>query len=143
MREQVIWYLATANEDDHAIQILVKKGQYARAVFHCQQMAEKAFKALIAKRGRVPPNHDLLGLMHFLEKCDHFEIPERIKERARKLDHINVRFRHPGEETTKPENSFAREIVEELHDSARTIMSFAEGDLREEIALASEWSPPG
>ncbi|KPJ49261.1 MAG: hypothetical protein AMJ41_03280 [candidate division Zixibacteria bacterium DG_27] len=134
MKEQVIWYLATANEDNHAVRVLVKKREFAKAGFHCQQMAEKAFKALIAQRGKVPPAHDLLGLMHFLEKCNHFEVPGKVKAKASKLDAFYLGSRHPqrgGEQST-------REAIEELYDCARTIMRFAEDQLEEEITLASD-----
>jgi HEPN domain-containing protein len=138
MRQQLIWYLATANEDDHAVRVLVKKGEFAKAAFHCQQMAEKAFNALIAKREQVPPDHNLLGIMHFLERCDDFEIPEEVKEKAQKLDRFYLRFRHPQRETDGPHNPWTLEIIEELHGCARTIMRFAEDQLEEEITLASD-----
>lgn len=138
MRQQVIWYLATANEDDHAVRILVKKGEFAKAAFHCQQMAEKAFNALVARRGQVPPDHNLLGIMHFLERCDDFEIPEGVKQKAQKLDRFYLRFRHPKGERDQLQSTCSPETIEELHGCARTIMRFAEDHLEEEIALASE-----
>lgn len=133
MSEEVIWYLATANEDDLAVQALVRKREFGKASFHCQKMAEKAFKALIAQRGEVPPAHDLLGLMHFLEKYDRLEVPPQIKEKASKLDDFYLHFRHPngGAEELSPE------VIEELYDCARTIMRFAEDQLQEEIESLS------
>lgn len=138
MREQVIWYLATANEDDHAVRALVKRREFAKAAFHCQQMAEKAFKAIIAKRGKVPSGHDLLGIMHFLERWDHLEIPEEVRQKAQHLDRFYLRFRHAQGHPDGSHNRWTLEIIEELHDCARTIMRFAEDHLEEEIALASD-----
>jgi HEPN domain-containing protein len=138
MRQQVIWYLATANEDDRAVRVLVKKGEFAKAAFHCQQMAEKAFKALIARREQVPPDHDLLGLMHFLERGDHCEIPEEVREKAQRLDRFYIHIRHPKREAGQLHGSYTIEIIKELHNSACTIMSFAEDHLEEEITLASD-----
>jgi len=118
MREQVIWYLATANEDDHAVRALVKRREFAKAAFHCQQMAEKAFKAL--------------------ERWHHLEIPEEVRQKAQHLDRFYLRFRHAQGHPDGSHDRWTLEIIEELHDCARTIMRFAEDHLEEEIALASD-----
>jgi HEPN domain-containing protein len=64
--------------------------------FHAQQCAEKLIKALLIKRGTVPPkSHDLVSLSQLLAGVlPDWSWPD---EELRFLGHAAVAFRYPGE----------------------------------------------
>lgn len=68
--------------------------------FHCQQTAEKYLKALLIFHEVVfPKTHDLVSL---LELCVQFQPEiELLREPMELLNPYSVRFRYPGEESSK------------------------------------------
>jgi HEPN domain-containing protein len=65
-------WIQKAEEDWEAAQLLIKSpSQAATTCFHCQQCAEKLFKAaLLARGGDVPKTHDLTVLSSRLSELD-------------------------------------------------------------------------
>ncbi|HDL85855.1 MAG TPA: HEPN domain-containing protein [Candidatus Acetothermia bacterium] len=67
MNEMASRWLAFAKEDLQMAQLAMKERLYNQACFHTQQGAEKALKALIAERGKLPPKtHKLIDLISIL-----------------------------------------------------------------------------
>ncbi|MFQ6119732.1 MAG: HEPN domain-containing protein [Methanosarcinales archaeon] len=76
MNEQVHEWIAKAEEDFKAAQILPIDEFPNIIAFHCQQCAEKYLKAILITNGKTPPKiHDLIKLNDLL-----LEIDERFDE---------------------------------------------------------------
>lgn len=67
MREQALWWMATAKRDLERAKAALSLGDRAAAVFWAQQAAEKALKSLhIALRGDAPKTHSIRRLVEEL-----------------------------------------------------------------------------
>lgn len=79
------------------------------AVYHCQQAAEKAFKAvLIERRSAFPKTHDLEALISCLAS-DGVDA-SKFAEHAMTLNPYAVEFRYPGD-VLEPEEDDAQEAL--------------------------------
>src|SRR5262249_46052666 len=66
-------WIAFAQRDVQAADVLRHNGIYEEACFHAQQAAEKALKAFLLHNGQTPPRiHDLSDL---LTRCLQFDTP--------------------------------------------------------------------
>jgi HEPN domain-containing protein len=90
------WYRKAASDLAYA-ELGLSSGETFRAgaVYHCQQAAEKAIKALLCLSGTTPPrNHDLVRLIELL--LPSLDLQEFLKE-AEFLTPMATEFRYPGE----------------------------------------------
>ncbi len=104
MKNELVSEWVKKAEEDYAAasELLPKKGKKFHNVicFHCQQAAEKYFKAfLILHRIDFPKTHDL-GLL--LKPCIKMDPAfELIMDLARLLNPFSVDLRYPGDKATR------------------------------------------
>lgn len=95
MHEHERW-LEIVREDLAAAKGLLKLGLFSTVVYHCQQAAEKTFKAyLVFKEQPILKTHDLIKL---LESC--IKIDSGFQKQLEAASYINPfasRFRYPTE----------------------------------------------
>jgi len=86
--------------------------------FHCQQCAEKYFKAyLTSKRKRFPKTHDLTKLLELTVVVDgSFDL---LKDIILPLNDYAVVSRYPGEEADRKESLQAIKAMEEIRKFVR------------------------
>ncbi len=86
--------------------------------FHCQQAAEKYLKALlILHEVTFPKTHDLVSL---LELCVPFQPGiELLREPVELLNPYSVRFRYPGEESSKEDAKQALKATKSIIECLR------------------------
>jgi len=84
-------WLAQAQDDLRAAQVLQAAGQAAQACFLAQQVGEKAIKALLAADDRDLRSHSLTNLLRELGA----EPAERWQRQARVLDKLYAPTRYP------------------------------------------------
>lgn len=118
MRDLAKAWLDFARDDLRMAELAFKEAIYNQACFHAQQCAEKALKAVIQLKTKVPKVHSLPELG---EVCREQGIHlEKMDERLNFLDRFYTLTRYPF-------------ITGLLPEGAPT-----EGDAREAIAIASE-----
>lgn len=117
-RRSVVGWLETAESDLAYAKLGLDNGDYyfAGAVYHCQQAAEKALKALCCFHGIKPPKtHDLVTL---LEKLKDAADLGTFNQSAARLTPLATEFRYPdfidvpGKETVETAFLDAKAIVE-------------------------------
>ena len=94
----------------------------AGAVYHCQQAAEKAIKALLCLSGITPPrNHDLVRLIELL--LPSIDMQEFLKE-AEFLTPMATEFRYPGEceEPTEIDANMSLKYARQIFTAAETLI---------------------
>lgn len=94
-KQTVVGWLETAESDLAYAKLGLDNGDYyfAGAVYHCQQAAEKALKALCCFHGVKPPKtHDLVTL---LEKLKGFADLGEFTQSAARLTPMATEFRYP------------------------------------------------
>jgi HEPN domain-containing protein len=116
---QAARWLATADEDARATEVLLEAGLYAHACFAAQQAGEKAVKALWYAVGEDPRGHSVQKLV---ARCPLLEQePERGAwlETAAALDRFYVPTRYPnGLPDLTPEQSYFRRDAEQAREQA-------------------------
>ena len=118
MRDPAKAWLDFARDDLRMAELALKEGIYNQACFHAQQCAEKALKAVIQLKIKVPKVHSLPELGEVCkEQGVHFE---KMDERLNFLDRFYTLTRYPF-------------ITGMLPEGAPT-----EGDAQEAIGIASE-----
>ncbi|MGC1479658.1 MAG: HEPN domain-containing protein [Chthoniobacterales bacterium] len=131
-REAIVrsWYRKAASDLAYA-ELGLRSGATFRAgaVYHCQQAAEKAIKALICLSGVTPPrNHDLVRLIELL--LPSFDLRAFLED-AEFLTPMATEFRYPGE-CEQPTDAEAEMC---LHSASR-IFTEAERVIRENIGIS-------
>lgn len=114
-------WLASADEDLKAAELLSAAGILGLACFHCQQAAEKALKGLLmARSGTYPKSHSLeqLVLMGGVTK------DERRAWRAacQRLDEFYLPFRYPDAAPADSAGEPTPEDVSEALTAAKKIV---------------------
>jgi len=117
-RELAQVFLRKASEDEALLDEVIDSPRVSDTTigFHCQQAAEKLFKALLSRLGvRFRKTHDLRELMDLL--ADHgYNLPTTLSE-VDLLTPFAVEFRYdvwPIEEVTSLDRRKARQMVVEL-----------------------------
>lgn len=94
-QEEATRWLTFAAEDLRMAELALHEGLFNQACFHAQQCAEKALKALFARRGEViPRTHALADLMDRLPDEDRRHLAA-LMDALRQLDQFYVPTRHP------------------------------------------------
>jgi HEPN domain-containing protein len=110
--------LARARDDSGVPEVL-----YEDLCFDCQQAAEKAFKAVLVRKGiDFPKVHSIGHLIELLE-TGKVKIPQSVKEAA-SLTHHAVESRYPGisEPVTREEYLEALKMAEKVVEWANSRM---------------------
>jgi len=131
-RKEIVrgWYRKAASDLAYA-ELGLSSGETYRAgaVYHCQQAAEKAIKALFCLSGITPPrSHDLVHLIELLTPS--LDLQNFLKE-AEFLTPMATEFRYPGE-WEEPSAATAELSL----SCARRIFSEAERLIGESIGLS-------
>jgi len=124
-RKEIVrsWYRKASSDLAYA-KLGLTSGEVFRvgAVYHCQQAAEKAIKALHCFYGLTPPkSHDLVRLVELLQpSCD---LQECLKG-AEFLTPMATEFRYPGEseEPTEADAQRAWEYAEFIFRNAEFLI---------------------
>jgi HEPN domain-containing protein len=130
-REEIVrsWYRKAVSDLAYA-ELGLSSGETFRAgaVYHCQQAAEKALKALLCLSGATPPkNHDLVRLIEILRPS--FDMQQFLKE-AEFLTPMAAEFRYPGE-CDQPSEATA----DLSRKYASRILAEAENHIRQTIGI--------
>ncbi len=130
-REEIVrsWHRKAASDLAYA-ELGLSSGETFRAgaVYHCQQAAEKALKALLCLSGVTPPkNHDLVRLIEILRQS--LDLQVLLKE-AEFLTPMGTEFRYPGE-CDQPTEAAAEQSLK----YAARIFNEAEKVIRDSIGI--------
>jgi HEPN domain-containing protein len=128
VREEVRWWLNTAQGDLDSAVALRDIGQFATAAFHCQQAAEKFLKALVVAQGGHLRTHSCLDLALNLKESG-LEIDEAVVSGCRTLDRQYIQSRYPNGLGGDPTKYYDRKFVEELIECVQTIRELVERNL--------------
>jgi len=97
-------WMKYARQDLDTARLTFEHGLYVPAVFHGQQAAEKALKAIIVSQGRNPPRtHDCLALLDQL--LDDLPAIETLSSSLDRLAPYAVEIRYPGGEDVEAEEA--------------------------------------
>lgn len=127
-RHRASLWLAQAQDDLRAAQVLQAAGQAAQACFLAQQVGEKAIKALLAADDRDLRSHSLTALLRELGA----EPAERWQRQARLLDKLYAPTRYPdalGDDL--PAAVFGPEDAAAALEAAHALLSWAGQALEE------------
>lgn len=124
-REAGRW-LRQAESDLGYAELGLREGFFAQTCFQCQQVCEKAIKALRYGRGeRIVIGHALVELAASLE------VMARFRQRLSVLDQYYVPTRYPnGLPGGIPADVYTREQAAEAVDTARRVVAAVRAELR-------------
>ena len=130
-RAVIISWCRKAESDLAYAELGLRSGEVYRAggVYHCQQSAEKAIKALHCLFGIIPPKiHDLVRLIELLQpSCD----MQEFLEEAEFLTPLATEFRYPGDTEEPSEEDAQRALI-----YAKRICGKAQVLIKEKINLS-------
>ncbi len=126
------WWLAASKRDYLMAQELFLKEFFEGTVFHSQQSAEKALKALIVKNHHFSRTHSCMQLFNILEEIG-FLIPNELKTAARKLDLHYIPSRYPNGVGGSPEDFYDKKIAEESIQYSKNINNFVKNQFEETV----------
>lgn len=119
------WWLESSKDDWRAFETLKESGNYSVAVFHLQQAAEKALKALCLKHGRPGYTHSCVGLFKKLEESGVIA-GDDVLSAARRLDPHYILSRYPNGVGGIPRDYYDIRLLEELTQCAKMITNFVD-----------------
>lgn len=132
-RKELELWLKEAKNDLGMGDILFKEHIYNGAVFHFQQAAEKALKAILYLVNIQPWGHSILNLFQEYEKSGH-KVSEELKNFARSLDRHYTAFRYPDAlPSMTPKEAYDREIALDLRKKTQAILEFVENEKTKEV----------
>ncbi len=126
LREEAAKWLRQAAKDQHAAQVLLEP-EPSRSVFHSQQAAEKAVKALLMYRGMDVWGHAITPMLRSLKDLT---VTPQLIEQAQLLDTFYIPTRYPnGFPQGKPADYYGSAKAQEAFDAASDIIQFCEDHL--------------
>ena len=131
MNERITWWYNTSENDLRAARILAQSGDYANAVFHCQQAVEKILKAYLLSLRVTSQTHSCIDLLEMVERNSDLTVSERLKSDARKLDLQYIPTRYPNGLGGDPSRYYDRILWEELSVCAERIFQFIQPSLEQ------------
>ena len=123
MRADALAWLAASGRDEAMALELLGARLYEGSVFHCQQAAEKALKALLLVKGEQPLIHSCVRLLQILESAG-VPIPTELEEAARRLDIHYIASRYPNGLGGAPETFYDEKLAKEAIEWMKTIREF-------------------
>ena len=122
-------YWIAASEDDWEVALLlVKASRFPAAVFHFQQAAEKALKAVCLEGRRPAFTHSCVELLEKIRSMG-TEVGGDLLYAARRLETQYVVSRYPNGAGSAPADLYDETIIAELQECARMLTSFAASKL--------------
>ncbi|MBI5681670.1 MAG: HEPN domain-containing protein [Deltaproteobacteria bacterium] len=122
------WWLESSKDDWRAFEVLKSSGNYSLAVFHLQQSAEKALKALCLKHGRPGYTHSCLDLLKKIIGIG-VKVDEAVIGSTKRLDPHYILSRYPNGVGGIPRDYYDLKLVEEMEKCSKIIMNFVELNL--------------
>jgi HEPN domain-containing protein len=126
MKRQAAQWVLKAEEDFQVARSLAAETKPKRDAvgFHCQQSAEKYFKALLQELGlSVPKIHDLEAIMDLL--LPHDATLKPIRRGLKSLSRYAVEYRYPGWRATSRQMKSALQKAEHVRLEIRTRLGLA------------------
>ena len=123
MRADALAWLAASDRDEAMALELLRAGLYEGSVFHGQQAAEKALKAVLLVQGEQPLIHSCVQLLRILGNKG-LAIPAEVEEAARRLDIHYVASRYPNGLGGAPETFYDEKLAKEAIEWMKTIREF-------------------
>ena len=124
-------WVRKAEGDLRAARELYAAGQrlHDAVCFHCQQAAEKYFKALLQELATRPPRtHDLVQLLDLV--VPHHKELRNLRRSVRALTRYAVEYRYPGTEATARQARSALRVAEQVRDEVRARLGIRSGGRR-------------
>jgi HEPN domain-containing protein len=142
-RKELELWLNEAKNDFGMGDILLKEHIYNGAVFHFQQAAEKALKAILYLSNIQPWGHSILNLFQEYEKSGH-KVSEELKNYARSLDRHYTASRYPDSlPNITPKEAYDRGIALSLRKKTQAIIEFVENEKAKEEEKEKEKGKEG
>lgn len=126
------WWIEASQDDWAASETLQNSGNYPLAAFHLQQASEKILKAVCLDKARPAFTHSCVGLCHKIGTIG-VEVPDEVTAAARRLDPHYILSRYPNGLGGSPRDYYDVALIEELAKCARTMKSFAESLLSNQV----------
>ena len=126
MKRQTAQWVLKAEEDIEVARSLAADAKPKRDAvgFHCQQSAEKYFKALLQDLGlSVPKIHDLEAIVDLL--LPHDATLKPIRRGLKSLTRYAVEYRYPGRRASGPQMQSALQKAERVRLEIRTRLGLA------------------
>lgn len=118
-------WLVTARGDLESARVLRAGGRWAHACFHCQQSAEKAFKALWYHLDRDPWGHSVRQLLDELAVASpshHLQLAD-LSDAASELDQLYIPTRYPnGLPDLTPDQVFTSSMARRAEELATRVV---------------------
>jgi HEPN domain-containing protein len=122
-------WLKEAQADIKAGNALIDIEIYHLAAFHFVQAAEKAIKAVLYLKDVRPWGHSIISLLEDYEKLGG-SIEQDVKDAAIDLEPHYTDSRYPGDvDDVAPSESFDKDMVLAIRDSATRILDFVEQEI--------------
>lgn len=116
-------WLAQAQDDLQAAEILMESGKHAQASFYAQQSAEKAVKALWRVLDQESLGHSITRLINTLPAGPLRELLEPLLDEAKLLDRHYIPTRYPDAlPDLSPSEAYGRRDAEAAVSAARAIV---------------------
>lgn len=129
-QELARWWMRTADGDLEGARVLTGAGRHNLAAFHAQQAAEKALKAVLARRGRERRTHAATGLLRALREGG-LDPPRDLDHAARRLDLHYIQSRYPNGLGGDPTVYYDRELALEAIALAEGFLAYGRDQLEE------------
>jgi HEPN domain-containing protein len=126
VRADVQAWIDAAVADERAVDALEAAGNFAPAVFHAQQAAEKRLKAACLRLHRAVHTHSLLQMLGEVARLGH-DAPDEVMEAARRLEIHYSAARYPNGFGPSPGALYDAKLVAEAKAWMNVLGRFADG----------------
>jgi HEPN domain-containing protein len=129
MNERTINWLEEANWDLENARILFRSDRFNTVVFHCQQAAEKAVKALLYHNKINGWGHSIHSLLEKYKEIKNFKLDD-IESIALSLDKHYITTRYPDAlPNIAPHKAYNRQEAETAINQAIKIINFVKKEI--------------
>ena len=133
MNERTANWLEEANWDLENAQILFKNDRFNTAVFHCQQAAEKAVKALLYHNKINGWGHSIHSLLEKYKDIKNEKFDD-IEGLALSLDKHYITTRYPDAlPNIAPHKAYNKQEAETAINQAKDIIDFVNKEIKGEV----------
>ncbi|ARM76815.1 HEPN domain-containing protein [Acidianus manzaensis] len=116
-------WIAQANEDLSASEILLNNGKYFASAYYSQQAVEKILKALLLHLGKDPDMNSLTELVELIEN-EGVSVPQNIKEDAMILSPHFIISRYPDAANGVPAKQYSKSMATDLLKRAKEVIQW-------------------
>jgi HEPN domain-containing protein len=118
MHQESERWLTQATEDLTTAQILFRTGRYGPCAFFCQQVAEKALKAVLYQSGERPWGHNVSSLLDQIGVVLGISLHQAPQNEALSLDEHYIRPRYPD---AQDETEYDEQVAKGALQNAQTV----------------------